>query len=553
MSTQAVTLVASALLERGPVPSGLMLEGAAHLAGALDANGYAPCVYDFNSFLSIQKVIDEGRPGFLSWALECLDADVCRRKTRLVGFSLYTNGFRDCIWLATQLKRRHPRLVIAAGGPLLGWLEETLFEITDAFDVAVVGEGDEAIVRLADVVYREGSLGAVPGAMYRSGSALVRNRRAYGDLKRLAFPLYDTEVYPFFEHKIPVSTLRTSVGCRWARCTYCLQPRMDGRYRERDLDEVLAETEQLARRYGIRRFRLSDPMPSPARLRRLSDGLREGESLAAFAYPEPELVPEDLGGRVAAIFLGLERSAPDQLAALRKCRSPAIHGDEAHRVVTQARAAGIATVVGNVVPVAFDTTAAIEQHLARVIAMNPDFVTVTPLAPLPRSQLHRRALHLGSKSGVTLTEDFVRDMGTWELDLLSSPSSWPEPPWRLEVDGALINPMPVATERFVEPLARHGILAVSDEIVLMASLLSPRLAKDQRERRSQVLTFQGVLRDALIRGDKAILGRICRALHGAPAAASDFSHQTQVDTWNVPAQHLSLQNTDDSERSLPTL
>jgi hypothetical protein len=526
-----------------------MLEGAAHLAGALDANGYAPCVYDFNSFLSIQKIIDQGKPGFLNWALECLDADVRRRKTRLVGFTLYTNGFRDCIWLATELKRRNPQLVIAAGGPLLGWLEETFFEITDAFDVAVVGEGDEAIVQLADVVYRSGSLGSVPGAMYRSGSTLVRNRRAYGQMKRLPFPLYDTEVYPFFEHKIPVSTLRTSVGCRWARCTYCLQPRMDGRYRERDLDDALAETEHLSRRYGIRRFRLSDPMPDPVRLRHLSDGLGEGEHLAAFTYPEPGLVPGALGGRVMAIFLGLERTAPSQLVELRKCRSPATHGDEAYRVVTEARAAGIATVVGNVVPVAFDTAAAIEQHLARVMAMNPDFVTVTPLAPLPRSQLHRRAQRLGPSSGVTLTANFVRDMGTWELDLLSAPDSWPEPPWCLEVDGASVNPMPVAAERFVEPLAKQGILAVSDEIVLMASLLYPRLAVEQQERRRQVLTFQGVLRDALIRGDKAILGRICLALHGAPSASFNFTRQTRPNTWNVPAQHLSTQNSDDSERS----
>ena len=547
MSAQAVTLVASALLQRGPVPSGLMLEGAAHLAGVLDANGYAPCVYDFNSFLSIQKVIDEGKPGFLNWALECLDADVRRRNTLLVGFSLYTNGLRDCIWLATELKRRHPQLVIAAGGPLLGWLEETFFDITDAFDVAVVGEGDEAIVQLANAVYRNGSLGTVPGAMYRSGSAVVRNRRAYGQIKRLPFPLYDAEVYPFFEHKIPVSTLRTSMGCRWARCTYCLQPRMDGRYRERDLDDALAETEHLSSRYGIRRFRLSDPMPDPVRLRRLGDGLREGEHLAAFTYPEPGLVAEALGGRVMAIFLGLERTAPGQLDELRKCSNPDTHGHEAHRIVAEARAAGIATVVGNVVPVAFDTTAAIEQHLARVIAMNPDFVTVTPLAPLPRSTLHRRAQRLGSSSGVTLSANFIRDMGSWELDLLSAPGSWPEPPWQLQVDGAPVNPMPVAAERFGEPLAKQGIHAVSDEIVLMASLLYPRLATEQQERRRQVLTFQGVLRDALTRGDKALLGSLCKALHGAPSASSNTSRQTQSDLWNVPAQHLSTQNSDDSE------
>ena len=56
VSGQHVLLVANAAQSRGPVPSGLMLEGSAHLAGSLLAEGYEPLVFDFNTLSTVRTI-----------------------------------------------------------------------------------------------------------------------------------------------------------------------------------------------------------------------------------------------------------------------------------------------------------------------------------------------------------------------------------------------------------------------------------------------------------------------------------------------------------------
>ncbi len=487
-------MVAYAILSGGPVPSGLMLEGAAHLAGVLHCAGYRPRVYDFNNFEAVDTIARIGKAAFLDQCVDYLHAEIARYQMKIIGFTLYTNGFYDCVQIAERLKARNRGLIIAAGGPLVGWFEEALLSFSDVFDILVRGEGDLAVLKLAEAVYDNGSLGEVPGAIYRSGSEIVKNPKVVTDISTLPLPLYDEEVYPAFNSKIKVATLRTSVGCTWGRCSYCVQPRLHGKYRERRIDDVLMETEALERQYGLKHFRLSDPSPKPARIREIAAGLSDEQRFACFLYPEPDL---DLGAaakKLLAIFLGLERSAADDLRAVNKCRVPALHAAQTALIVEQAKQLGIASIVANIVPVANDSVAAIQRHLHTVLKMNPDFVTITALFPIPGSPLYRQVLKEGDATGIRLDDGYLEKLTHWTIDLLKPASEWPTAPFQINVDGVFTSPLNVAATEFGLPLQDVGIETVSDDMVLMAYNHWGALSEAQNEKREQVSAFQRYIR-----------------------------------------------------------
>jgi hypothetical protein len=490
-------LVTYAVLSGGPVPSGLMLEGAAHLAGTLHRAGYRPRVYDFNNFDTIDFISLYGKANFLEWCVDYLHAEVGRLGMRVLGFTLYTNGFYDCIQIAKRLKAQNPGLVIAAGGPLVGWLEEEIFALTDAFDILVRGEGDIAIVKLAELVYRGGTIAEIPGALYRSGTEIVRNKKLAADIETLPLPIYDEDVYPAYNVKIPVATLRTSVGCTWGRCRYCVQPRLHGRYRERRIDDVLLETTMLKSRHGLTYFRLSDPSPKPSRITEIANGLSSDQRFACFLYPEPDLDLGDASKKLLAVFLGLERSDEADLMAMNKSRDTGAHAKRTGLIVEQAKQLGIATIVANIVPVANDTAASIRSHLDYLLEMNPDFVTITPLIPIPRSPLYRKVLRDGPATGICLDENYIERMTRWTFDPLGPPDAWPRTPFQIKVDGEFTAPLTVAKEQFGAPLRAAGISSVSDDIVLMAHNHYKGLSAAQEEKRHQVLMFQQYIREAI--------------------------------------------------------
>ncbi|MFH1682683.1 MAG: radical SAM protein [Candidatus Woesearchaeota archaeon] len=501
MTEKNVALVSYAVQSKGPVPSGLMLEGGAHLAGRLLQNGYVPTVYDFNNVNSIKKISQEGKEEFLDDTINQLHEKIQKDDIRLIGFTLYTNGFKDNIKIAQELKKRNPGLMIAAGGPLVGWFEEEIFTYTDTFDILVRGEGDQAIVALADMVYNNASLSAVPGAIYQTNIGINKNKKIVTDISSLPFPIYDQEVYPDLDSKIKVSTLRTTVGCRWGRCNFCPQPKIDGRYRERDIENVLAEIEHLKSNHGIRKFRLADPNPSPEQLRKLFDGLPDDVKISCFAYSDQNYDFDNSAKNLLGLFIGIESMDPVVLSSLNKTDHPKEYIGQCKEMLAEAKRHGIATVYANIVPTANDTTERIRKDLENVIELQPDFITALPLAPIPGTPLYRKILKDGEKTGVRLNPKFLKELMLYELDLLN-PSSWRNPPFQLKVDGKFIeNPFTTRNELFSDPLAKQNIQMASDEIVLMAHLYHEGLDQDQDRRRVQVNEFQNRLRADVSEGD----------------------------------------------------
>jgi len=201
--------------------------------------------------------------------------------------------------------------------------------------------------------------------------------------------------------------LQATIGCSWNHCTYCDMYRAK-RYRERDLDEVLADVDAAARAFGddVEEVFVADGDA-------LGMGVDRWEAiLAACAAAFPRL------RRVSAYAtaMNLCGKTPDELARLRAAGLSLLYigpetGDDVTfkriakgagfddhvRAAEQARAAGIA--LSAIFLLGAGGTARTTEHAegtARLItAMDPAFVSLLTLTVVPGTPIATQAARGG--------------------------------------------------------------------------------------------------------------------------------------------------------------
>ncbi|MEM6707994.1 MAG: radical SAM protein [Pseudomonadota bacterium] len=193
--------------------------GLLHLAAAVREVGYTPTIIesdllDLNPDEVVERVVAE-RPAF-------------------VGITLFTVGTWVGAEIARKLKLKAPGIRIIVGGPHISSMGRETIERFPEFDVAVVGEGEEVLVKLLKA-YREGRpLSDVPSLIFRDPNAITHavaqtpKLAINKDLDRLPFPAWDLlpdfpagylpAVYDF--PRGPVASIAASRGCPF-HCKFC--------------------------------------------------------------------------------------------------------------------------------------------------------------------------------------------------------------------------------------------------------------------------------------------------------------------------------------------
>ena len=232
--------------------------GLLHLAAAVREEGYEPSIIESDIFdLSPEQVVDQ----------------VVAEQPAFVGITLFTVGTWVASQIAQQIKARAPGIKIIIGGPHVSSMGAETIERFPEFDVAVVGEGEEIIVRLLKA-YREGAdLSTVPALIYRDpGAITVRVLKTpklaiNKDLDRLPVPAWDLlpdfpqayrpAVYDYPQG--PVASIAASRGCPF-HCKFCDTSTFGASVRAYTPQRVFELMVHLNERWGIKHIMFVDDL-----------------------------------------------------------------------------------------------------------------------------------------------------------------------------------------------------------------------------------------------------------------------------------------------------
>jgi hypothetical protein len=241
--------------------------GLAYIAGSLEAAGHELCVID---------AVGEGPSlrtryctGFLiGLPLEEV-AERIPAEATLVGISVvFTHEWPQVVRLTQLVKERRPDISIVVGGEHVTSMTEFCL-MTSPVDFAVLGEGEETIVELADALKRGLPLAGINGLAFRDGDRITVNprRSRRGDVDSIPWPAwhhFQVETYhenrfvgAIYHDSITMPILATR-GCPY-QCTYCSSAAMwTPRWIPRDPVKVVDEIQHYVENYGARNFPFQD-------------------------------------------------------------------------------------------------------------------------------------------------------------------------------------------------------------------------------------------------------------------------------------------------------
>lgn len=214
------------------------------------------------------KVIDATAP-YSHYGLRQIICRVAKFKPKFVGVTVNTLFVSFAYDLIEGLKRL--KLGIFAGGPHV-----TLFPhevLNHGTDIAVKGEAEETVAELVDFFQGKRSLEGIRGISFwnKEGQIVDNPQRPLVDsLDSLPFPdkeVFDIGAYSKNDFELwRFGGLISSRGCI-GRCTFCYREVFCGRYRQRGVDNVLAEIILSHRRYGLENFYFLDDIFTADKMR----------------------------------------------------------------------------------------------------------------------------------------------------------------------------------------------------------------------------------------------------------------------------------------------
>lgn len=340
----------------------------------------------------------------------------------LVGVTAKTPSFANAVKTVETLRAVVPQAIMVVGGSHpTAMPEHTL--AAEAFDYLVLGEGEATFVEL--LAYLSGktqlaSPAAIPGLAFLNDGQpfFTAPREPINDLDSLPFPArhllpklaaYSPTAASY--RRLPLVHIMTSRGCP-SRCNFCDRAIFGERYRARSADNVLAEVEEVIRRYGAREIRFFDDTftINHKRLAALCAGLKQiRPRLPWTCLTKAEAVSLDMlrlmhDAGCWQVLYGLESGDDRVLATLGKKNTVAMN----RQAVAWARAAGIRVRADFLVGSPAETPDSLERTLAFAKELDIDFAHFNKFVPFPGTTFYRQLVDQGLRfdfSGSTSTLD----------------------------------------------------------------------------------------------------------------------------------------------------
>ncbi len=345
-----------------------------------------------------------------------LDSKVEAFRPGLVCFTSVYSEYRIICGAAEHLRRRHPGIPTALGGPHASLMPEKCMG-DGWFDVVCVGEGEYPTLELAAQLEEGRRPSGIPNLLIRSDGEVETNptRPFLDDLDALPFP--DREIW---EEWVAQPAYRPSVlvgrGCPFD-CTYCcnhaLRRLAPGRYvRYRSPGNIVEEIEDFVARYPEAvqfylevetfgqdlgwAFDLCEALRDMNR--RLKRPLEFGSNLRVTPRTDFEPLFEAFAGaNFRFINIGIE-SGSERIR--REVLKRNYSNRDILRTVEAARSHGLEVGTYNLIGLPGETRRDFRETIRLNRECQPDWFLLAAFFPYPGSDLHRTAVEQGLLEGL---------------------------------------------------------------------------------------------------------------------------------------------------------
>lgn len=368
--------------------------GLAYLAAVLENNGYQIKIIDCSVGISHANLM----------------RSLIKERPDIVGITGTTPAFESMKKVAENIKQFLPKAVVIIGGAHLSAMPREAMEFP-YFDIGVIGEGETIILELIKRIEKSSlsNLNGIDGIVYRQGGGILENKRRefIKDLDTLPFParhlLPPLSTYrptPASYKKLPLGVLITTRGCP-SRCTFCDRSVFGSTYRERSVDNVINEIEELVYKFGARELRFFDDTftVNKKRVFQICAKLRERKikvpwtCLTKVNDISEEMLREMKGAGCWQVLYGLESGDPRMLAILNKGNTI----EQNETAVKFAHKAGLSVRADFIVGAPGETPESLKRTLSFAIRLKVDYAHFNKFIPFPGTELYSTLIKKGYK------------------------------------------------------------------------------------------------------------------------------------------------------------
>jgi anaerobic magnesium-protoporphyrin IX monomethyl ester cyclase len=247
----------------GNLPLGLMC-----IAAVLDKTGYKVEILD--AFMKGASFRKNGDVTTVGMPYEEIKEEIRRRKPDIVGIANpFTCQVEHAIKVGNITKEVNPDILTVAGGPHVPAVPVQFMEEAENIDIAVIGEGEYAMLDIVKVHEGTKKLSDVKGIVYRENGVIKQNapRPFIKNLDELPFPAYhlvDMEQY-LGSNKIEYRSFKdrsismiTSRGCPFNCCFCSVHLHMGKTFRAHSVNYVIRHIEHVINKYKVKTIFFED-------------------------------------------------------------------------------------------------------------------------------------------------------------------------------------------------------------------------------------------------------------------------------------------------------
>jgi anaerobic magnesium-protoporphyrin IX monomethyl ester cyclase len=320
---------------------------------------------------------------------------VKRSNPQIIGIYSMFSMKRSSLELAAIFKDFCDLLVVGGPLPTFG-----AADFLDAFDIAVIGEGEETLSELVKCVEMGENFSNVKGIAYKDGgkTRFTPARDFVRNLDDLPFPsrqLFDNEAYKKYCSKrfgYTITSMITSRGCPFS-CDFCSRPVFGNSFRTRSPSNIVDEVESIAS-FGYDRVWFADDCftLNRAHLIGVCDELIRRsidvgwECLSRVDTVDREVARKMRQAGCVRVFFGIESGNNNVLSLMRK----QITVEQARKAVYAAKDAGLQVGAFFILGYPGESDETVLDTVRFASGLPLDYLSFTLPYPIPGTALYER-------------------------------------------------------------------------------------------------------------------------------------------------------------------